>query len=201
MKRQSVSKRSVNPDKITLPTPCEGYGLNVSFLYQDATTKKWAKEVSERVNQLNEPESLRCTWWKMGDLAQPGVLAGAVSIAMRADVLVLAMDAAQPLPYPVYAWVESWLPHRYQSTGALLALMGNPGANKPQAASLCEYLRSVAHLGRMEFILEERRLPIPDSDCRTEVNLDPLVRRNGNKLHKTLTRLVSLPAPVGVKAG
>lgn len=194
MKRISVSKRAVTPDKIALPTPCDGYCLNVSFLYQDAATKKWAKEVSERVSQLNEPECLRSTWWKMGDLTEPGVLAGAVSIAMRADVLVLAIDAAQPLPYSVYAWVESWLPHRYQPTGALLVLMGNPNADKAQVASICDYLRSVAHLGRMEFMLEERRLPAADSDGLTEASLDSMARRNGNGHRKKLLRLVGLPA-------
>src|SRR5208337_3049984 len=139
MKRTSVSKRAIGLDKISLPHPGNGYSLNACFLYQDAAAKKWSKEVCERVIKSTGPESLRRTWWKMEDLAEPGVLAGAVSVALRADVLVVALNAAQTLPHPFYAWVESWLPYRYGPAGALLVLMGNPEAGGPEAANTRDY--------------------------------------------------------------
>jgi hypothetical protein len=193
MKRASVPKRPVSLEKIALPKPRDGYALNVSFLYQDAVTKSWAKEVSERVAKLTDAQSMRSTWWKMGDLAESGVLAGAVSIALRADVLVVAMDATQGLPYPFYAWVESWLPHRFQPAGALLVLMGNTEAAGTRASNIREYLRAVAHLGRMDFILEERRLPAVQPDLLPEASLQTGARVNGNGAHKRLPDLVCLP--------
>jgi hypothetical protein len=193
MKRASVPKRPVSLEKIALPKPRDGYSLNVCFLYQDAATKTWAKEISERVAQLTGAESLRKSWWRMGDLTESGVLAGAVSVALRSDVLVVAMDAAQGLPFPFYAWVESWLPHRFQSAGALLVLMGNAEAAGTRASNIREYLRAVAHLGRMDFILEERKLPAVEPVLLSDENLEPGRRVNGNGNHRELPALVCLP--------
>jgi hypothetical protein len=198
MKRASIPKRSVNSEKISLPQPRDGYALNVCFLYQDAATKKWAKEVAERVAQQTGVESMRSTWWKMTDLSASGVLAGAVSIALRADVIVVAMDAAQGLPYPFYAWVESWLPHRFQPAGSLVVLMGNTEAAGTRASNIREYLRAVAHLGRMDFSLEERVLPAVDPDALLEANLETGHRMNdnrvkGNGVRKRFPALVLLP--------
>jgi len=146
------------------------------------------------VSRQTGPESLRSTWWKMNDFAESGVLAGAVSIALRADVLVVAMDATQGLPYPFYAWVESWLPHRLMPAGALLVLMGNAEAAGTRASNIREYLRAVAHLARMEFIIEERRLPVAEPEMLPEANRLAGPKINGNGVHKNLPSLVCLPA-------
>ncbi|HWX22712.1 MAG TPA: hypothetical protein VN578_22645 [Candidatus Binatia bacterium] len=139
--------------------------LNVLVLYQDAQTRQWAGEVCERVAGLISHDAVRTTWWKMRDLSQPAVLAGAVSTAMRADIIFTAIHAAEGFPLAFYVWVDSWLPHRPQGTGALVALIGLPERMLPQMDRGRDYLRAVARKGRLDFLIEERRLlpvaPVP----------------------------------------
>jgi hypothetical protein len=54
------------------------------------------------------------------------VLAGAVSKAMRADVIMVAIRATEGFPLPFYVWVGSWLPHRLRGKGELVALVAPP---------------------------------------------------------------------------
>src|SRR5258707_1912336 len=93
--------------------------LNAVLVYEDAATRQWAREVFERVKREAGHENARATWWKIGDLNEPAVLAGAASMAMRADVVVLAIRRREGMPLPFYVWVNSWLPHRLQRTGPL----------------------------------------------------------------------------------
>jgi len=139
--------------------PAEGQKLKLALLYQDSATRKWAKDVLERMAKIAGPENIHATWWNISELCEPGVLAAAVSTAMRADVIVVARDSAQRLSYPFYVWVESWLPHRHQPAGALVALVGSSSPAKAQSEQACEYLRSVARAGHLDFLLEERNLP------------------------------------------
>jgi hypothetical protein len=135
-----------------------GRTLNLVFVYEDSQTRKWAREIFEDVNPTPRG-SARATWWKLSDLNEAGVLAGAVSTAMRADIVVVSTRAAESLPLPFYVWVESWLPHRHSTVGALLALLGVPRPPSPPAGRVREYLRALAQQSRMEFVLEECELP------------------------------------------
>jgi len=194
MKNISVSKRVAALDIPALIAPTDGQALNVTFLYQDAPTRKWAREISERVTKLAGPESLRATWWNMNDLSEPAVLAGAVSMAMRADAIVVALDAAQELPYPFYVWAESWLPHHLREAGALMALIGSSLPAPAQMARLQHYLRAMARVGRLEFMMEERKLvPVP-ADFLAELPCQPEARKAGNSYRKTLPNVVCLPS-------
>ncbi len=159
MKPRSVSKKAVSLNKLALPVPMDGQKLKVALLYQDSATRKWARETSERVAKIAGPENIHATWWNISELCEPGVLAAAVSTAMRADVIVIARDAAQRLSYPFYVWVESWLPHRQQATGTLVALIGSSAPAKAHSEQASEYLRAMARAGHLEFLLEERNLP------------------------------------------
>ena len=67
-------------------------------------------------------KSVSTTWWNLNELSQPAVLAGAVSKAMRADVIVVATRATEGFPLPFYIWVSSWLPHYLPGKGTLVAL-------------------------------------------------------------------------------
>src|SRR5258708_15584984 len=68
-------------DMATAVLPAESL-LHVTVVYEDAATRQWAGEVFERVTKLVGKDAIRSTWWKMGDLSQPAVLAGAVSTAI-----------------------------------------------------------------------------------------------------------------------
>jgi len=80
------------------------------------------------VGRLADTHAVRPTWWKLNNLFEPGVLAAAVSTAMRADIIVVAIRAEEGLPLPFYTWVNNWLPHRLQPGGVLVALQGKSAA-------------------------------------------------------------------------
>jgi hypothetical protein len=156
----AVSESATRRDALSIPSSGAGYALTLTLLYQDAQTRKWAREVHERVASLAGTEAIRATWWKMSNLSEPGVLAGAVSTAMQADVIVVSVNANEGLPLPFYVWVNAWLPHRLQVTGALVALLGMPQQTSPQCIIVREHLRAVAKQSRMDFLLDERKLVV-----------------------------------------
>ena len=151
-------------EKLVSTTPELGYGLNFVLVYEDNETRKWAREVFERVAKLGGDDSVRATWWKMSEMSAPVVLAGAVSTAMRADVIVIATRASEGLPLPFYFWVKEWLTHRVKGPGALVALLPITEGKAPNPGRVRDYLRGTAALGRLDFLVEERDLPAETSD-------------------------------------
>jgi hypothetical protein len=150
-------------NEVSKDLPGAGYSLNITFVYQDTPTRQWAREVYDRVAKLAGTESARATWWKIDDLSEPGVLAGAVSTAMRADVIVIAVRMGEGLPLPFYVWVNGWLPHRSLQTGALVALLENSGQRSQKSGRVREYLAMVAQQGRLDFLPEERVLFVEEA--------------------------------------
>ena len=136
-------------EKLVTRLPAAGQDLEVMMLYQDERSRLWATRAAEYVEQVTRHTHVRCTWWKLEDLFNPGVLAGAVSKAMRADIILLATPAAEGLPLPVYFWVNSWLPHRRNGSGLLVGLLGQP-QKAPEAGRVRRYLEQVAHRGKMQ---------------------------------------------------
>jgi hypothetical protein len=159
MKQTPVLERDAALEQVTRASAPNDYALNLTVVYHDARTQAWAREVYDRVVKLAGREWLRATWWKISDLVEPGVLAGAVSTAIRAELIVVAIDAAEGLPLPFHVWIQNWLPHRQQSAGCLFALVGRSGPANAHSSRVREYLREVARMGRFEFLLDERRLP------------------------------------------
>src|SRR5262249_46616168 len=120
----------------------------------------WARDAFERMEKAAGPGRLRPSWWRLSDLRSAGVLAGAVTMALRANLLVVALRGSGMLALPFYLWVNSWLPHRSHAGGALIGLVGlRNGAT--EAETLCEYLRQVADHGGMDFRLETHRTAAP----------------------------------------
>ena len=132
-------------------------GPSATFLYQDDETREWAREAYQRMAKLARNEGVRASWWKINDLSAPGILAGAVSSAVRSDVIVVASRCGG-LPLPFYVWVNLWWPHRPESAGALVALIGKPEPNAPRAGRVGEYLRAVAQQARMRFVGVEKEI-------------------------------------------
>jgi hypothetical protein len=160
MKQTSVLEQGAGLGNLTVVPPPAGRNFGVTVVYHDPPTHAWAGEVYERLRKLAGKDSVRATWWKISDLMEPGVLAGAVSTAMRADMIVVAIDAAERLPLPFHVWVDTWLPKRLQAAGCLVALIGSAEQPNGESSRMREYLRAVAREGRLEFLLEERRLPV-----------------------------------------
>jgi hypothetical protein len=164
MIQECVLERVGPLDELAAAAPGGQYGSNVMVLYSDPPALAWAREVCERVKSLVGKEAVRSTWWKIGDLGSPGVLAGAVSTAMRADVIVVSAHAGEVLPLPFYVWVDSWLPHRFHSPGALMALIAMPQRPGAKSEQVREYLRVVARQAHLDFLIEERI--VPAARCR-----------------------------------
>lgn len=123
---------------------------NVMVVYQNEETQKWAQGVCPQSNGT----PVRATWWNLYDLAEPGVLAGAVSTAMRADVIIVSVIKGAGLPLPFYVWVNSWLPHRHVTEGKLIRLLGIT-ADSPKCADASRgYFRQLAERGHLR--LEEK---------------------------------------------
>jgi hypothetical protein len=165
MTRNSITKHAANLEKVLASLPPH-YALNLTILYEEAHSRNWARAVVNRVEKVVGSRAVRCTWWSMADLYHPGVLAGAVSKAMRADLIVVAARQAGGVPLPFYIWVNSWLPLRFQRNGALVDLLGRPEARDRRTDRMQKYLRSVARRGRLDLLLEER-------NCAPAISLLP----------------------------
>ena len=159
MMRKSGINPIANLEKLVTALPNAEYEMNVTVVYEDSSARKWAGEVYQRVETTLGAKAVRGTWWHLRDLGQPGVLAGAVSKAMRADMIVISASGSEGLPLPFYYWVNAWLPHRGVSPGALVALLGEAGALNAESGRLRKFLRMVARRARMDLLLAERRSP------------------------------------------
>jgi hypothetical protein len=146
----AISKKLERLDKVFVGLLGTGKGPRVVFVYQDDESRTWAKIACERMEGLAGDEGLRATWWKISDLTAPGILAGAVSSAMRADLIVVASHAGG-LPLPFYVWINLWWPNRGEHSGALVALIGAQKREASHSGRVGEYLRIVAEQARMEF--------------------------------------------------
>ena len=145
-------------DKLVPVTARPGAAVNAVFIYEDATTREWAREAHDRVLKLTGKDALRPTWWKLDNLRAPGVLAAATSTAMRADVIVVAVAGTDTLPLPFYTWISSWLPNRLKAGGVLAALVGKTKQAGARPGRIAKYLREVARAARLEFLSETRKL-------------------------------------------
>lgn len=140
------------------------YVLTVACVYQDESAREWARQVCARVSPSAGPEAVRLTDWNISDLADPRVLAEAVSRAAGADVIVVAIHAADGLPDDLCVWVIAWLRRRPRVTGALVALIGLPEQPGAPSHGPQEYLRAVAHASAMDFFIADRKLPPASPD-------------------------------------
>jgi len=164
MNIQSLKKETATSESITrlerliTISPKGESPVNMALIYEDAQRREWAREAFERVAKLAGKQGVRPTWWNLDNLGDPGVLAAAVSTAMRADVIVLAARAGEGMPLAFYTWINAWLPNRFQSGGVLAAFLGKTERSSARPGRIGEYLREVARQGRMNFLLETRKL-------------------------------------------
>jgi hypothetical protein len=161
MKKISVLERGTSVDSLARAVSAFGPAVKVAVIHHTENSREWARDIFARIETLGVGEGLQSTWWKMSDLSQPGVLAGAVSKAIHADVILLTIDSTQPLPFAFYVWVESWLPNRLLAPGALVTAIGIGRQLSSLAKKTREYLRTVARQGRLDLLLEERELEAP----------------------------------------
>lgn len=147
----------------------EKRATNVMVVYQDAHTRKWATNFYP--SKVKGSDQVKCTWWNLNDFSEPGVLAGAVSTAIRADVIVVAVLTGRGLPLPFYVWVDSWLPHRKLTEGKLIALVGLAAERGVDGESGRAYLREMARKGNLNLIEKDCPAPTVQKETRTDRSL------------------------------
>jgi hypothetical protein len=149
----------VTPAEVTASAETrEDYILHVVQVYEDAPAERWAGGVCERVSQLVGSEGVQFKAWKISELSASEAFADAVLATACADMIIVSIQAAEQLPLELYAWMDAWLPHRLQLTGALVALVGQTEQSGSQADRTRQYLQAVARKGGLDFLIEERNL-------------------------------------------
>jgi hypothetical protein len=171
MPRRSEANAVGNLEKLVTGLPAAEYVMNVTVLYDDAQTRRQAGQLYMKVESLLGRNALRGSWWKLADLVQPGVLAGAVSKAIRSDMIVLAVRSSEGLPLPFYYWVNAWLPHRRTGTGALVGLLSAPRTYNRESGRLRKYLKTVALRARMDLLVAESGMEVP-TPARSNLRLE-----------------------------
>jgi hypothetical protein len=155
MKKKNVSKRVAGKNLLPLSRQEENV-INVTFLYEEPDTRSWARDAYDQLCKIHGAGKIKATWWKMQELSVPGVLAGAVSTAMRADVVIVAATGSEGLPLPFYFWIKSWAPHRSLAGGKLWAILGAPATKGGRTGRVADYLKTLAAQTGMQFQLEQR---------------------------------------------
>jgi hypothetical protein len=162
-RKSDRANRIASLEKLVAGLPASQYVMNITVVYEESQTHKWAGEVYQTMETMLGAEAVRGTWWKLADFHQPGVLAGAVSKAMRSDMIIVSVRGSEGLPLPFYYWVNSWLPHNAGCIGALVALLGTPIPRNSESGRLRKFLRTVARRGRMDFLVAERPFEVHSS--------------------------------------
>ena len=136
-----------------------GYEFKIAVVYQDTLAQDWAIQMCRPVRQKFGGENVQNTWHSVCSLSDPETLVEAAQAALAADVIVVAVHAADELPPELCAWIDVWLPRRLARVGALAALIGVAGEPAPGAIRTQEYLQAVARRGSLDFLPHERKLP------------------------------------------
>jgi hypothetical protein len=133
--------------------------LSVMCVYQDALTHEAAGRAGRAA--INGTPVARRSWWNIEDFSEPGVLAGAAYMAMRADVIIVALSCKEGLPLPFYVWANSWLPYRKIAGGKLVVVLEDQEQDEWVMEHSREYLRQLAAHANMKFV-EERPGTLPE---------------------------------------
>jgi hypothetical protein len=142
-------------EKVFFVCPQRQSPLNLVIVYEDDQTREWAREAYERVMRMSGSQGVRPTWWKLSNLTEPGVLAGAVCTAARADVVVIAVRTTEGLPLPFYAWTSAWTTNRRQWGGVIIGIFGGDNMAK-SSGRLGDYIQALARQMRMDCLLDVR---------------------------------------------
>lgn len=134
------------------------HALRVVVVYDDTVSEVWAARLCHQAAQCVGPEHLDIRLWWMGSLTQRDILRRAAQAATQADVLAIALRAAEELPVALGEWIDAWLPRRGGQSGALVALIDRPGESFFSSSRTNEYLQAVALQAGLEFMLQEREV-------------------------------------------
>lgn len=147
---------------------------NAVVIYEDNATHSWAEQALAKC--AGRRAGWKTTWWRMSDLDQPGVLAGAVSSTMRAHLIIVAVRSGGNFPLPFYVWAKSWMPHR-AFRGSLVGLIGSTAETRAR-----DYLVAVGRQVGLRVTIEERVLPEVPQAVSGRNRSGKVASTNGNGL-------------------
>jgi hypothetical protein len=155
-----MNATELRSDQVTVAPTESGYALNIVGVYQDEVTQSWGVPMCRLAKQLAGEYRVRNMWYDVRSLADTETLLEAVRAALVADVIVIAVYAAEELPLGIYVWIDVWLPRRSSREGALTALIGADEPQNAQSSRTREYFQAVARKAQLDFIpLFENRNP------------------------------------------
>jgi hypothetical protein len=165
MAHSNILNRMAPSDEALIALAEDEPALNVTMVYEDLATRRWAMETWGRATQMTGEGNISVTSWSIGDLARPEILAEAILSAARADIIVIAVSAAEKLPIDLCVWIAAWVPRRARRVGALVALIGlSQEPDDHQAFSARDFLWMIALKGGLDFFPRERVLPVAATD-------------------------------------
>jgi hypothetical protein len=157
-------------DQVAVAAEEAGYALTIAGVYQDGVTQEWARQNCRRATLLAGEERVQNAWYDVHSLSDPGIFLEAVHAALKADVIVVSVYAADELPLDLYVWIQAWLPRRLARAGALSALIGVAQPPDDQFVRTLQYLQAVASRGRLDFVQEERMRPVVSAASASTLN-------------------------------
>lgn len=143
--------------------------LKVAGIYADLPAHILAMRVlSDVARQCSSVCEINAAWWSFDTLASVNVRPTAVRLAGDSDMIWFSTHACEALPKPVTEWVEAWLPHRSEPTGALVALLRCPSNYKVEQSPSRAYLEELARATGMELFVQRF-----DCACDPSLNQPP----------------------------
>jgi hypothetical protein len=168
------TRRENTPESVDLSDSAQDtwaenrYVLKFAAIHADCLPWEWTTHLYRRAVRLVGQHAVHIDCWTVEALNQPPALQHAVEAAIEADILVVAVCASRELPLNLYRWLDSWLPNRPHRTGALAAILGVPPQPSEYPARIREYLHDVARLADLDFLPQERPLPLENSGVAGE---------------------------------
>src|SRR5579863_7036000 len=93
-----LEEQNVFSEELETVPGSSGYEFKIAVVYQDALAQDWAIQMCRPVRQQFGGENVQNTWYSVRSLSDPEILVEAAKAALAADVIVIAVHAADELP-------------------------------------------------------------------------------------------------------
>ncbi len=155
-KQYSVQRRffdfALCCDLKPMKTNLKEHDINVLVAYEDFAAGCRAMALLKRVgSQCGGPGRLIHMMWRFDVLSDPCYLELAVSEALAADIIIIAMREGRGLPQKVRNWIARWLLMKEDRPLALAASLDHDREKTSDQVCVLPYLAKLAHYGKMQF--------------------------------------------------
>jgi len=128
---------------------------------EDTSTENWIEAFCLSVTrQLGDRCQVIKQSWLLSELRTPHLRAIAAADAAGADIVIVALHAAEHVPPEVKSWIDLWIAKRGAKPTTLLALFDPP--YRGVSTGMQTYLQQVAKTARIEFMVESEDGPSED---------------------------------------